>query len=266
MRLEVLVSCMGQEDFSIVAKSRLTGDVLIINQCRENKTLQAEDGVRRIRMISTTERGLSNSRNMALTNSDRDICLLCDDDETFVSGYEELILGAFASLPDADIIVFDMQNQPSRLGDAIQRLGFFSYLHVCSWQIAFRRESILKSGVRFDPLMGAGTGNGGGEEVNFLMDCHRSGLRVYHVPTPIASVAQSASTWFHGYDKSFFYQRGTATRHMLGLPLSTLYAVYYAIAKRPLYRGEITPWAAFSSTMRGIFRNDIRRQAIRRQL
>ena len=33
MNLEVLISCMNQNDVSIVEKSRLTGDVLIVNQC-----------------------------------------------------------------------------------------------------------------------------------------------------------------------------------------------------------------------------------------
>ena len=37
MKVEVLVSCMNQRDRELVAKSRITTDVLIINQASEEK-------------------------------------------------------------------------------------------------------------------------------------------------------------------------------------------------------------------------------------
>lgn len=81
MQLEVLISCMNQKDTSIVQRSKLSGDVLIINQCEKEVQEQIYIGNQRIRMVSTKQRGLSNSRNLAIHLSDRDICLLCDDDE-----------------------------------------------------------------------------------------------------------------------------------------------------------------------------------------
>ena len=257
MRLEVLVSCMNQTDMSILKRTGITSDALIINQCGRDGFDRTTVRGRAARMISTTARGLSKSRNMALANAEGDICLLCDDDERFVRAYEKIICGAFLRIPDADLIAFDIANQPCRLKKRAQRLKRLQLLRVSSWQIAFRRESVISAGVRFDEYMGAGTGNGAQEENKFLLDCERSGLKIYYVPIAIGSVAQAHSTWFAGFTEDFFYKRGTATRYMLGLPLAVLYAGYYLAAKRRLYRGEISVGRAAVAVLKGIVSNDI---------
>lgn len=204
MNLEVLLSCMYQADTSLVETSKITSQVLLINQCDQNTEFASQ----RIRMISTTERGLSNSRNMALKYAVGEICILCDNDEIFEDNYETVICKAFERLPDADIIAFSIENKITKLPDRIQKIGKWKSLRIDSRQIAFRRESILKSGVRFDPLMGAGSGNGAGEENLFLINCLKSGLTIYYVPETVAKLRESESTWFSGYNEMFFYQRG----------------------------------------------------------
>jgi len=264
LRLEVLVSCMNQKDMSIVERSAITSDVLIINQCDCDRTESELKNDQMIRRVDTMERGLSNSRNMAIGNAKGDVCLLCDDDETMEPGYENAIIKAFENLKEADIIIFRIKNQPCKLRSEIYELSYLDCLKVSSWQIAFRKEKILGSGVRFDPHMGAGSGNGGGEENKFLCECHRCGLKIYSVPEVIASVAQEASTWFHGYDKKFFYQRGIATRYMLGFPLSVLYAFYYAAVKRRMYSNECSMTSALGAMLSGIWNNDIEKQKNKR--
>ena len=114
MQLEVLISCMNQKDTSIVQKSKVAGDVLIINQCEKEAQEQIYKGNQRIRMVSTKQRGLSNSRNLAIHLSDRDICLLCDDDEVFEEDYESIVLESFEKLMDADLIAFDVIHKETR--------------------------------------------------------------------------------------------------------------------------------------------------------
>jgi len=259
MNLEVLISCMNQNDISIVEKSLLTGNVLIINQCQENQTLEIWREHQRIRMISTTERGLSNSRNMAIHASDGDICLLCDDDEVFNSDYEKVILQSFQRLPDADIIAFHVQNKVTRIKKACC-VNFIQSLKLASYQLAFRRTSILDCGILFDPYIGAGSGNGCGEENKFLIDCLKMGLKIYFIPEAIAELQESSSTWFHGYDKTFFYQRGSTTRYIMGFFPALVYGVYYLFAKRSLYQNSLTLWAAAGAIYRGIINNPISQQ------
>ena len=162
MKLEVLLSCMNQQDMSIVEKSNITGNVLIINQTSHAASEELYADAQHIRMLSTTERGLSNSRNMAIQNANGDICLLSDDDETFETNYETIILDTFQKLPDADVIAFNVSNKETRLKPVIQRLRYLDTLKIASYQIAFRRDSIMQNQIMFDPLMGAGSGNGCG--------------------------------------------------------------------------------------------------------
>lgn len=260
MKLEVLLSCMNQKDTSIVKDSSITGDVLVINQIDHDAFLEEWNDTQHIRMISTTERGLSRSRNMAIRNAAGDICMLSDDDEQFVNGYEQIITETFRLLPDADVIAFDVQNKVTRLKPRVQRLKYLNCLKIASYQIAFRRSSVMQKQISFDPLMGAGSGNGCGEENKFLWDCLRNGLKIYYHPATIASVDSKSSTWFFGYDREFFYQRGGATRHMMGAVPSIFYGIYYLIRKRGLYSATISTGQAATELFRGIFENPIGRQ------
>ena len=264
MKLEILMSCMHQEDDTLVRQSHITGHAVVINQCdrEEYREYPTQQGLARI--WSTDQRGLTRSRNMAIANSDADVCLLCDDDEVFVPGYEEKILKAYEQLPQADVIIFRMVNYPCSLGDEVRELKFPQTMHVSSWQISFRRESLLRSGVRFDELLGAGTGNGAEEELKFMTDCQKAGLKICYAPVEIATVAQTESTWFAGYDEKFFYNRGATTRYILGIPLATAYGLYYVLKKRQMYLPYTTPAKALKAIFRGIWENKIGKQAAKR--
>ena len=119
----------------------------------------------------------------------------------------------------------------------------------------------MASGVWLDELLGAGTGNGAEEELKFLLDCQKAGLAIYYVPVEIASVAQEQSTWFGGFDETFFENRGATTRYILGPALAGAYALYYVARKKPLYQNTISPATALRATFRGIRENKIGKQA-----
>jgi len=265
MTLEVLMSCMHQSDDTLVHNSQLTGNVLMINQCDHEDYVEYKTVSGIVRMFSTKDRGLTRSRNMAIAHARGDICLICDDDEVFVPGYEDAILTAYRDYPQADIIIFKMANRDPSFPDQSMRLRFPQTMKVSSWQISFRRKRLLESGVRFDELLGAGTGNGAEEELKFLLDCERAGLVIYYVPVVIASVAQEASTWFAGFNEAFFENRGATTRYILGTGLATLYAVYYVLRKKSLYQQNLSSGAALRATLRGIRNNKIGKQAAARQ-
>lgn len=242
--------------------SRLTGNVVVINQCNREAYAEYPTVSGTARVFSTCQRGLTKSRNMAIQKAMADVCLLCDDDEVFLPGYEEKILQAYQDLPQADLIVFKIANRMPSFPDKIMRLRFPKTLKVSSWQISFRRERLLGAGIRFDELLGAGTGNGGEEELKFLTDCQKAGLVIYYVPVEIASVAQTESTWFHGFTETFFENRGATTRYILGPGIACAYALYYVIRKRPLYRETISSSKALQAIFRGIWQNRIYKQAV----
>lgn len=266
MKLEVLMSCMHQQDDALVRRSQLTGDVVVINQCDQDTYAEYPTKTGMVRMFSVRQRGLTKSRNLAIEKAAADVCLLCDDDEEFVLDYEAKILDAYENVPQADVVIFKIVNRPASFPDRVMRLRFPQTMKVSSWQISFRRERLLSAGIRFDELLGAGTGNGAEEELKFLTDCEKAGLRIYYVPVEIASVAQAESTWFHGFTETFFENRGATTRYILGLGTASLYAVYYIIRKRNMYRASISPGRALRATFRGIRGNKIQKLAEKQEI
>ena len=261
MKLEILMSCMHQVDDTLIHGSHIYGDAVVINQCDTDEYAQypTRDGL--ARMFSTTQRSLTKSRNMAIRNSDADVCLLSDDDEVFAPDYAEKVIAAYESLPQADVIIFKMENREPSFPDQVMRLRFPKTMKVSSWQISFRRQRLMEAGVWGDVLTGAGAGNGAEEELKFLTDCERAGLQIWYVPAVIATVAQQRSTWFDGFTEQFFENRGATTRYIMGMPLACAYGVYYVVKKRKMYADSIAPARAMKALLRGIRKNKITKQA-----
>ena len=260
MTLEVLISCMHQKDASIIKRTNVQSNVLVINQCsrekKENFTFENGNNEScNALIISTTERGLSRSRNMAIDNATGDICLICDDDEVLEDDYASIIVNAFEKYPQADVITF-IVHTPRRCSYPTKgkKIGYIGAMKRNSWEIAFRRESIIKNNIHFDVNMGSGTGNGAGEENKFLFDCLKKGLRIRLVPQLIASVAQKESQWFHGYTDSYFVNRGWANKRLLGMPLACCYACYFSIVKYKKYRSDNSFHRALLCQLKGIFK------------
>ena len=184
---------------------------------------------------------------------------MCDDDEVFEEDYESIVLESFEKLRDADIIAFDVSHKKTRLKSKTQRIRWLKSLKLSSVQLAFRRKSVIERMCFFDSHMGAGSGNGCGEENKFLWDCLKKGLTIYYVPRTIAGLLTKDSTWFSVYDKNFFYQRGAATRYMMGITLAFLYGIYYLIVKHSIYKKDISLICAANALFKGICINPIRK-------
>lgn len=81
------MSVMNQIDMRIAEQCNANTDILVINQCNFDGYDEKYYNGYKIRMISTTERGLSKSRNMAIKNAMGDICIFCDDDVVYRDEY-----------------------------------------------------------------------------------------------------------------------------------------------------------------------------------
>jgi len=255
VKLEILLSCMNQTGVTIVKKSNICSDVLIINQCDRNDFVRIENEAI-IRMISTPERGLSRSRNMAIKNSKNEICLFCDDDESLIDGYERGIMDAFQCLSDADIIIFQIDYKNKKKVQKVKKVNFFTALRVSSVQIAFKKEKILSSKICFDETIGSGVSEAGGEEVVFLYDCLKKGLKIYYYPLLIAKVNSGESKWFKGYTQKYFYDRGVFTKKMMGCLGALIYGVYFLLLKRSSYKKDISMFRAFVELTKGIYKKE----------
>lgn len=243
MKFQHLIACMNEHDFDVIWRSHIKSNALIINQCSDYPQIDTVsiDGFT-VKKISTNDRGLSKSRNLALKNAEGEICLICDDDEIFIENYEDIILSSFEQNPKADIIAFALDYPRKKFSSKPGWRSYLGAMKISSVQIAFRRKKIIESGVTFDELMGAGTGHGCGEEIKFLFDCLKKGLKLYYCPEIIAKVNTDSSTWFNGYSKSYFYYRGWSNKKILGIFFGLLYSLEYSIAKHKLYKNDISFW------------------------
>jgi len=257
-RVEVLMSCMHEKDWSLVQTSNVCSDIVLVNQCdRDEKqafTFTDQQGQQHQgQFVCSTRRGLSVSRNTAIEHAQSEFCLIADDDELFTSDYDEQIAKTFDQHSDCDVIAFHIDGSTMRTPSQACRIGYLKALRISSLQIAFRRESIVKAGIRFDEQMGSGTGHGAGEEEKFLYDCLRKGLRIHYVPITIATLQdRNPSQWFKGFDARYFFNRGWATRRFMGWPMATLYSFYFTFAKRKRFQGQMTAISALKLMLKGI--------------
>lgn len=232
---EVLLSCMHQDDFQIAYKTKIDSDLLIINQCdKEGYQEQVVNGYL-WRMISTTERGLSRSRNMAVDNARGGLCLFADNDEVFVEDYSSVIIEAFQNCQDAAMIAFNVRriNVPMkksyyRIQKCKESSRFFG-----APMTAIRTDVIRENDIRFNIEFGSGSEWGGGEDSLFQRAIRECGLKIYEQPYEIATIDYSnESCWFHGYTEEYFYQQGAFAEYCKTPRMKReLYAIYSSFIK-----------------------------------
>ena len=211
MTLEVLLSTMHQLNMDIVSSCNIKTDAVIVNQCNEDNYFFEQRGSQRIEWINSSERGLSKSRNRALLSSSADICLLCDEDVVYYDNYEEIILKAFKELPQADVIIFDIDEvgttDKREKANVISKVPF--YRTFGSVHIAFKRKSIVENNIKFDENFGAGSGMYSmAEDALLFRKFTINKLRVYRYPATISKVVFEESTWFEGFNERYFYDTG----------------------------------------------------------
>lgn len=248
--VEVLISAMNQKDSSIFKRTNIQSDALMINQCDDENYWEESRNYGLLKIFSTKERGLSNSRNMAINKAEKKYALLCDDDEYLYKDYPKIIEDAFANNPKADVICFQVKRAGKKYSRRKSQLNYWSSLKIGSWQISFNLESIRRENVLFDPKFGSGTPVGSGEENIFLYDCLKKGLKIYYEPICIGEVAQLKSNWFRGFDKTYFFNRGIIIKRLMGI-WGIWYCLFFVISKYKRYKSEISAFLALKNILKG---------------
>ena len=244
-KLEVLMSCMFLNDVEdFLSSKNLESDILIINQCDEVSSQEFyffnNHGERYLaRIISTKDRGLSKSRNLAIANAKGEILLISDQDVIFQKNYSRNIVETYENNPEADIILFSVSSNNKLVSqNNLKKIGFIGAMQAKSIETTLKREKICNFDLRFDESMGAGTGNGSGEENKFLFDCLKKNLRIFRSSIFIAEEHSTGSSWFSGYTKDYFINRGYSSRKILGIFLGTLYVIEWSLTKFHLYKDQ----------------------------
>lgn len=207
---EILISTMNRSslDFlnSIFPFEHFSNfNILIVNQSKESILTSDFPSVR---VINSTEFGLSKSRNLAINHAKGKICLIADDDVVYKEGFEKEILKAFDNLQNPVIITFNHQRFgeefPRRKNRTEFQHDYKSIREVCSIEIAFNLSEIKKNLIYFDENFGLGSYFETAEELLFLREALHQNLRLYYSPVVIVSHPLLSSGVNEGEDKILF--------------------------------------------------------------
>lgn len=220
MTFQVLVSTMYQTDYSILDKMNILSDAVIVNQCDKNKIEEFMFKGHNIKWISTTDRGVGKSRNLAIDNSSADILLFADDDVVYDDDYEKKIKKLYSENPDLDLVVFNFvsknKNRIEKIVDKDYRLKWYNSLKFGAFRISVRRKFLISHNLRYSLLFGGGAQYQAGEDNLFIIDSLKAGAKGLASHIKLGIVKQEDSTWFHGYNEKYYKDRGALFCAMFG--------------------------------------------------
>ena len=212
--IEHLVASVEKNASELYREMNLKCDAVIANQSSKAKQeiIDKKIGNNTITIINTKQKGVGKNRNQALLFAKSEICILSDDDMKYKDNYISIINGAFDRLPQADVIIFNLDEQDSnrhrRNNKKIKRIHKYNFMNYGAARVVFRRESILRKNIWFSTKFGGGAKYGSGEDTLFISECLKKRLKIYAYPRTIATVDCTISSWYKGKNDSFYHDKG----------------------------------------------------------
>lgn len=254
MKIQTLIVTTGQTDHSLLDRMNVQTDALVGNQCDRNEIEEFTHNGHEIRWFSMRERGVGLNRNTVMMRANADVCVFADDDMVFHDGYEDTVTRLFEQYPDADILLFNVDEKvPKRYKNTkVVSIGRKNYGKYGAARVAFRRERVQMAGISFHLMFGGGAKYSSGEDSIFLYDCLKRGLKMIAVPVAIAELQDNReSTWFTGYNDKFFYDKGVLYALLYGR-YARLIALYNCLRHRNSHYRECGWKNAYRRTCEGI--------------
>lgn len=190
--LEILISTENRNNLEFLFKMFPNDlwkniSILIVNQTKkENLVSQFQN----VRVINSSEKGLSKSRNLALKNAQGKLLLIADDDLVYhddfvvniVTGFNELVTDfvCFQYVENGKII----KKYPQK---SQKKLSIIQLLHIISFEVAFKKDVLDKNQIYFDKRFGINAPFFMGEENTFLLDYYKKGCSFGFYPKIIVS-------------------------------------------------------------------------------
>ena len=254
MTLQLLVAAVGAQALPLAEEMNIDSDAIIVAQKLEGSEQEYTYRGHKLLYISMPEKGVGLNRNTSLARATADISLFSDEDIIYDAEYPEKVLGQFEAHPQADVLLFNVKAMPGREtyhNDKFGRVRWFNCGRYPTYSMAVRTSKVHEENITFSVLFGGGAKYSNGEDSLFIMSCLKAGLKVYKVPVTIGHEKVRESTWFTGYNRKFFFDRGVLYAHLYG-GLAQLMGLRFVLSKRQEMCQEI-PWKkAYSIIQEGI--------------
>jgi glycosyltransferase involved in cell wall biosynthesis len=203
---------------------------------------------------SMRKKGLSKNRNNALKFAKSDICVICDDDFSYVNNFEKTILKAYEDYPDSDIITFQALDEigdfHGKIYNKVFRHNWRTILSVNSSMITYKKSSLDKNNVKFDENFGLGTKWCVGEENILLSDCLKKKLNILQYNKPIVIHSKESSGL--DYRDELIKSRPVVFYRMFGFLGLGLALIYFPIFHYKLYRKKYSVFKFIKLSFKGI--------------
>lgn len=183
--IEILISTMNQTSLDFLfpmfpLKHFSNYNILIINQSKTTILLSEFPSVK---VINSSDVGLSKSRNLGIEKATGEILIIADDDVIYQNDFVEKIITAYNKFDKAAIINFravkengaSLKKYPVR---SRHTLNAFEVLNASSIEMTINKKKINSAGVRFDENFGLGSSFEMGEEAVFLFDLKHKGQKI----------------------------------------------------------------------------------------
>lgn len=254
MTLELLVSAMNKKPLELAEEMQIGSDAIIVSQGDNYNYEEVDYKGHTLRYFAMKERGVGLSRNHVLLRARADIGLFADEDIIYEQGYREKVLEAFEEHPEADMLLFNVQAMPGRETYHIDRFGrvrWYNCGRYSTYSCAVRVEAVHKRNITFSLLFGGGARYSNGEDSLFIQECIQKGMKVYKMPVNIGRERERESTWFTGYHRKFFFDRGVLYRYMYKR-LARVMALRFLLAHKEEMCKEINWKQAYGIMCEGI--------------
>lgn len=252
--LQVLISALNADPKELIDKMNLSGDAVLVNQCDEEGECILPTAAGEVQVISSLDRGVGLSRNLALENASAPYILFADDDIRYYDNYEDKVLHEFEKIDFADVLIFNVdvcKERSTYKNYDYERVTWMKSGRYPTYSFACKLDSIREAGIDFSPYFGGGAKYGCGEDSLFLMDCLRAGLNVFCVPVTLGREEVRPSTWFHGYTEKYFTDKGVLYRCLYGA-LARPVAARFVWKHRKTQCTDISPLKAYKLMVKGI--------------
>jgi len=191
MHLQLLISTYGERIRNlnkVILDERNNVSYLISFQVGDTNIeipeyLNRED----IKVITTDSIGLSKNRNIGLQNATGDIVMILDDDVKLKPEYLDRVFSFFSN-DDIDLAVSKIETPDGQPDYKFyQESGYYltkinQLKTVSSVEISFRLRSVVENNILFNEAFGLGKEANSGEELIFLNDCRKMGLKMKYFP------------------------------------------------------------------------------------
>lgn len=191
-KLEILISTMNRTNLDFVKAMfpyhKLDElNLLIVNQTNQANKLTSN--LNNLRVINSTEFGLSKSRNLALKNTTAEVALLADDDVCYVKNFENKIFTAYQKHANATLICFQFLNHKNQLAKKYpsqeKQITHKSKFSVSSVEMCFNIALFRKHKLQFDENFGLGAEFPAHEEQVLKHQILQKKLQIVFIPHTI---------------------------------------------------------------------------------